>query len=308
MRFAVQSSALAEYSGFTVSRSEIIARMELEDLSSCITLAHAAVLVNDRLRLFAAIGRIRRERQESIEPEFVKELETLFERAELKEFNSEALNQLAADLVYMRPELATLALERATDLGGDSAGRLDMALATASMLAERSQDKGIRANAENMRARISNPRILAIFNALSVFMRDIDSEEVIRRVHEIGPPRDQLFLLRQWALHARTRVGLFTVASYALDLAIKTTEYTPTATDFRELAEVFRRLSNSGEILELVNRFDAQRAAAESTHGNSAANCGPDRTAQSHNPDQRPPILALQAGRGRVSQHGGIQT
>src|ERR1019366_8715352 len=96
-----------------------------------------------------------------------------------------------------------------------------------------------------------------------VALRDIDSEEVIRRVHEIGPPRDQLFLLRQWALHARTRVGLFTVASYALDLAIKTTEYTPTATDFRELAEVFRRLSNSGEILELVNRFDAQRAAIE---------------------------------------------
>jgi hypothetical protein len=263
LRFAVQASALAEYSGFTVSRSEIIARMELEDLASCISLAQAAVLLNDRLRLFSAIGRIRRERGESLEPEFIKELESLFERAEWKEFNGDNLNQLAADLVYIRPELATSALERASEQGVNRTGRLDMALATASMLAERSQDKEVLANADSVRSRISNPRILAMLNALSALMRHIDSDEVLRRVREIDAPKDQLFLLRQWSLHARTTEGVFAVASYALDLAIKTTEYTPTATDFRELAEVFRRLNPSEQILNLVHRFDAQRAAVE---------------------------------------------
>lgn len=263
LRFAVQSSAIAEYSGFTVSRSEIIARMELEDLSSCISLAQAAVLLNDRLRLFAAMGRIRRERGDSLEPEFVKELETLFERAEWKEFNSDHLNHLAADLVYIRPELATLALERASEQGANRAGRLDIALATASMLADRSQDKEVRANADSVRAHIRNPRILAVFNALSALMRDTNSDEVIRRVREIGTPKDQLFLLRQWSSHARTTDGVFDVASYALDLAIKTTEYTPTATDFRELAEVFRRMNRPEQISDLILRIDAQRAAIE---------------------------------------------
>jgi hypothetical protein len=263
LRFAVQSSALAEFSGFTVSRSEIIARMELEDLASCVSLAQAAVLLNDRLRLFAAIGRIRRERAEPLEPEFIKEIETLFERAEWKEFSKQNLNQLAADLVYIRPELATAALERASEQGASLAGHLDMALATASMLAETSQDKEVRANADLVRSQISNPRILALFNALSVLMRDIGSDEVVRRVGAIGAPKDQLFLLRQWSIHARTTEGVFNVASFALDLAIKTTEYTPTATDFRELAEVFRRLSSSEQISDLILRFDAQRAAIE---------------------------------------------
>jgi len=263
LRFAVQASALAEYSGFTVSRSEIFARMELEDLASCISLAQAAVLLNDRLRLFSAIGRIRRERGESLEPEFIKELESLFERAEWKEFSGNNLNQLAADLVYIRPELATSALERASEHGANRASRLDMALATASMLAERSEDKEVLANADSVRSRISNPRILAMLNAFSGLMRHIDSGEVISRVKEINAPRDQLFLLRQWSLHARTTEGVFAVASYALDLAIKTTEYTPTATDFRELAEVFRRLDTPEQISNLIHRFDAQRAAVE---------------------------------------------
>ena len=264
LRFAVQSSALAEYSGFTVSRAEITARMELEDLTSCISLAQAAVLLNDRLRLFAAVGRIRRERGDSLEPEFVRELETLFERAEWKEFANESLDQLAADLVYIRPELATLALERASEQGSNGARRLDMALATASMLAESSRDKDIRANAELVRSRINNSRILAISNALSALMRDIDSDEVIRRVQEVETPKDQLFLLRQWSLNARATADVLAVTSYALDLAIKTTEYTPTATDFRELAEVFRRLNDAEQIPNLVHRFDAQRPTIES--------------------------------------------
>ncbi|WP_433970337.1 ATP-binding protein [Tunturiibacter gelidiferens] len=264
LRFAIQSSALAEYAGFTVSRIEIAARMELQDLPSCIALAQAAVLLNDRLRLFAAIARIRCERKESIEPQFLTELQSLFDRAEWMEFSPESLTQLASDLVFVKPELATLALDKAHVHSPQGGARLDIALASASLLADSSSDQNVQANAEMFRAKIRNPRLLSLFTALSALMKDIDAEEVIRRVSQLGKPKEQIFLLRQWSLHARTNKDVAKVASYALDLAIRTTEYTPTATDFRELSEVFRRIEDQEDASELIQRLDAQRAAIES--------------------------------------------
>ena len=263
MRFAVQASALSEYSGFTASRSEIAARMQLQDEASCIALAQAAVLINDRLRLFAVIAKHKRERGESFQPDLLAEIESLFQRADWKEFDPTALNDLAADLVYVRPELATQALERATSQNKTGSMRLDFALASASMAAETSQDSTAKDNAQRLRAAIKNPRFISMFNALASIMRGVAAAEIIDKVRELNAVKEQLYLLRQWSLHSRAKDGAYAVVSFALDIAIRATEYTPTATDFRELAESLRSLIDPQQIVDLIRRFDAQHASVE---------------------------------------------
>jgi len=263
MRFAVQSSALSEYSGFTVSESEISARMELQNDASCIALAQAAVLTNDRLRLLAVVARKKRERGDTLEPELVGEVETLFERAEWNELSSDALNELATDLVYVRPDLATRALEKGTSTNSDSSKRLDLALASASLAAAMSQDNAVRDSSQSLRAGIKNPRFLSMFNALAAILRGVDAGEIIEKVRELSAAKDQIHLLRQWSMHSQVTEAAGSVTSYALDVAIRATEYTPTATDFRELAETLHRVSDPQELIDLIRRFDAQRASIE---------------------------------------------
>jgi AAA ATPase domain len=263
MRFAVHSSALSEYSGFTVTHSEIAARLELQDEKSCIALAQAAVLTNDRLRLLALISRKKRERGQALEPELFGELEALFDAAEWKEFNSESLNELATDLVYVRPELATQALERATVEEPGSSTRLDFALARVSIAAETSLNDTARSSAQHLRSKIADPHFLSMFNAFASLLRDVAAHEVIAKVDELNAVKEQIYFLRKWSLHSRVEEGASTVTSYALDLAIRATEYTPTATDFRELAEALRRISDHKHLADLLRRFDAQRASVE---------------------------------------------
>src|SRR5262249_3854706 len=73
-------------------------------------------------------------------------------------------------------------------------------------------------------------------------------------------PTDRLFLLRNWAANTRDRQNSAGVVRYALDLAIRTTEYVPTATHFRQFATPLTDSKELEAIPELIGMFDSQRA------------------------------------------------
>jgi hypothetical protein len=67
-------------------------------------------------------------------------------------------------------------------------------------------------------------------------MGEYSAHEIISQAEKLINPIDRIYLLRQWALHTTDYESAPEVVEYAFKLAIRTAEYTPSATHVRELA------------------------------------------------------------------------
>jgi hypothetical protein len=86
---------------------------------------------------------------------------------------------------------------------------------------------------------------------------------VIEEAAKLARVEDRLFFLRSWALRNRRRQDAHIVVEHALTIAIRATEYTPNARDFRQLAMPLPFIADDEKRRGLVLTFDAQRGAVE---------------------------------------------
>lgn len=80
-------------------------------------------------------------------------------------------------------------------------------------------------------------------------------------VNNLESVGDRIFLLREWCTHTRTPEKAAEIIDYAVHLAIRTTAYSPTAKDFRDLALPLPKIIVE-QIPALITAFDIQREAA----------------------------------------------
>ena len=78
----------------------------------------------------------------------------------------------------------------------------------------------------------------------------------------LSSPSDKIFLLREWCKKARETDKAAAVIDYAVHLAIRTTEYSPTATDLRDLASPLPGIKDANLLRPLLTAFDIQKEAA----------------------------------------------
>jgi hypothetical protein len=260
LRFGIQSSAFVEYSGFTISRAEIEARMNLGLVSASIGLAQSAVLKSDRLRLLALIGRKLKERGQIIAPDIVDSIQELFDEIEWSELNRSSVTELAGDLLSVRPVLATQALEKGLSGIEDRRSYVDFTLAKLSLAFLAQEASGSDEGAATIRAGISDPHLLSMSSALAQLIRAGGSPKFLEEVEKIESVKDRLFLIRQWASTVRETDKAFEILQYALDLGIKTTELTVDALHLRELAQALSIVQDQREIQSLIRIFDTQKA------------------------------------------------
>jgi hypothetical protein len=263
-RFAIQKCAIAELDGCEISRSEVEARVVTGEYGAAMELAQSAVLKQDRLRLFAVIARAQSEQGLSPEPELLEQIRQLSGKVETVELG-DRLVELAADLMYSSPELALQLVERATpNAPGDRA--MDWALARLSveaLIGERRAQGGMTNAAADLRVRIKDPAAFRFSTQMSILLGRYSARELIREAERLENPSDRLYLLRLWADKTRTYQEAGEVVEYALKLAIKTTNYTPTATDLRELATPVPYVPDAAMLRRLIGTFDAQKEAIE---------------------------------------------
>jgi hypothetical protein len=260
LRFGIQSSAFVEYSGFNISRAEIEARMSLGQDSAALALAQSAVLTSERLRLLAMIARKKKERQEDVGEDLIESISELFAEVDWHEIDRQAATELAGDLLYIRPDLATQALERASIGAQNKQQYVDFALVELSVQSVARSGAAADLGARQARSSISDPNLLSLSSALGQLIRVGGSLEFLEEVKKVESIKDRLFLIRQWALHNRDSANAFEIIEYALELGIKTTELTIDARHLRELAQALPLVKKPEQTKALVRTFDTQRA------------------------------------------------
>ncbi len=260
LRFGIQSSAFVEYSGLTISRAEIEARMNLGQGIASLALAQSAVLKSDRLQLLTLVARKRKERGEIISEDLIDSIVELFGDVDWAEISRHAGTELAGDLLYVRPDLATQALERASGPSEDRRSYVDMAIAGISLASLAKQGGSVDVEATEIRASISDPQVFSISSALAQLIRVGGSSEFLEEVKKVELIKDRLFLIRQWAVHNRDARSAFQMLQYALDLGIRTTELTVDARHMRELAQALSLVGDVGQAQSLIRTFDTQKA------------------------------------------------
>lgn len=260
LRFGIQSSAYVEYSGFNISRAEIEARMNLGQDGAALALAQSAVLSSERLRLLAIVARKKKERQEDVGEDLIGSISELFGEVDWQEIDRQAATELASDLLYIRPDLATQVLERASTGAQDKRLYVDFALVEISVQSLAKGGAAADFGARQVRSNISDPNLLSLSSALAQLIRVGGSLEFLQEVKRVEPVKNRLSLIRQWAQHNRDASNAFEIIEYALELGIKTTELTIDARHLRELAQALPLVKKPEQIQALIRTFDTQKA------------------------------------------------
>lgn len=263
MRFSAQRSAMLELDGAKVWRSEIEARMASGDYDAAINLAQSAVLTEERLHLLAIVAKAQREQGLAPEPEIVEQIRQLYNQIDLTSLGEQAV-EIASDLLYSNANLAIDMVEKATNSGVDE-NALDWAFAKLSIVAlsANSEQYQTADTVEVIRSRIKDPRARRFSTAASLLIEDYSAAEVIAQVQRLESTDDRLYLLRRWTMDNREREDAWEVVDFALDLAIKTTPYSPNAGVLREIATPLPFLPDELKARQLVSRFDGQKGTVE---------------------------------------------
>jgi hypothetical protein len=265
LRFQLQSAVAADISRFEFAEAEVVARLSLDDYGNALRIAQTASLKRHRLQLMAAIARVQKSDGLVPEPTLVQAVEILVQQVEPKEFGDD-LESVASDLMYVD---ANLALSFVSRLTPDVIDRKDVDLAllrltTIAATEKATANAGMSAALEDIQSRIHNPSTRRIAKTLSLLVVDLAPHELLKQVKSLGSPGDQLFLLKRWCSHCRHPETAAPVLDYAVHLAIRTTEYRPSAGDFRAFSEPLPFLDSTDNIASLITSFDIQKEPARS--------------------------------------------
>lgn len=265
VRFGLGKAVMTEVGRVTVWHSEIEARMALGDDESAVALAQTSILREERLHLLAIIARAQSEQGLSPFPELIDQIRQLYRQIDYSALDERRVVEIAQDLVHSEPELAIEMVERATNTSIDE-NAMDWAFAKLSVRASEASSGQFQSldTAQNIRSRIRDPEVRSFSEAVSLLVGDYPATEVVRWVSaNLDGTDKQLYLLRRWAMDNREREDAAEVVTFALDLAIRSTPYSPNAGVFREIAAPLPYISKSAVAKGLVGRFDAQKGTVE---------------------------------------------
>ncbi len=263
LRFSMHRSSLAELHGNEIWSSEIAARLSQNDSETALVLAQSPLLKEDQLHLLAVIGRSKKERGEPIEPELLGKIRSLYEQIECSAIVERAV-QIASDLIYSTPDLAFDMVEKAhTSDRGDNA--LELAFAALSIEAINAESAQADADGltDSAQAHIANPELRSFLSAITLMVKGYPAAQIIAETEKLQSGSNQLLFLRTWAQINAHRDDAPEVVEYALKLAIRTTQYSPNAQMFRELATPLPFVRDVTKLKDLVILLDGQKSTIE---------------------------------------------
>ena len=255
--YCFQQATLREINRAEVWRSEVEARVALEDYPAALSLAQSALLREDKLQLLAVVTRKQIEQGLNVDSEIKDQIYALAKQLPTETLESKVLD-IATDLVKLDPDLSIDLVEGISKAGGKS-DSLDWAFAKLSAAATSTEDTDneTQGTAERVRSRIQNPKIKEFISAISIFTEGYSAREVIEQVKKLEL-KNRLFILRRWAVVNNKRADAGIVINAALNLLVESsTEYIPKTRDLREIASPIVSVSLVEEVQKLIQTFDA---------------------------------------------------
>jgi len=263
IQFALQKSIGVELENADVWRSEVKARIALNDFNSALALANSTLIKEDKLHLLVVIARSFAEKGISPDSIILNQIKQLYAEIDKTRLGTRAIN-IASDLIHIDQELAVQLLEDTTNSNGEE-GSFDAALAvlslTSSTLSELRNTNQEKIN--YLKSQINNPNLKTFLSEISLFSGNYTADEIIEKTKALDTASKRLLFLSFWTTENSNRTDAIKVIKYALDVIIGTTEYTPTATILRRIATPLPIIKEAEEAKKLVSIFDGQKNLIE---------------------------------------------
>lgn len=259
LKFALKKSVMLAFEGSDAWRSEIDALVALGRYEDAYSLAHSATLKEDRVHMFAVIAKGKSEKGSHLEPELLELIKKLIEDIDWATEGERGID-IAADLLYTLPDLALEIVEKSAD-SSDSENSLDWAFSKLSLNAIVRANKATNFDTavSKINERVGGSKLEDFVATAAVMSGGYSAVGIIERIKKLTKPNNKLFLLRQWTRENAQNQEAGSVIRCALELLISTTDYSPNAQVYRELATPIPYLKDRKLASELVSMIDAQR-------------------------------------------------
>ncbi|PEQ30014.1 hypothetical protein [Bacillus thuringiensis] len=256
-KFGIQNSIIHENEKSTVWDSEIQALIALNEFDKAIALSQSNQLMEDRLHMLAIIARSKKEQGLTPEQEIIDQINNLYQKIDVNNLGERAI-EIASDLVYTNTELAIELVEKAIGVGKRE-NALDIAFATLSLTAlNKSKNQEGFESIKNLQEKIKNPKIRSFFDDFYIYIKGIDSDDILSDVKKLESVTDQINILANWTATNKKLKGSNQVIKYALNLIVNNPGYAPNAGIYKKLSSQLPLISEIEEIKEIVNLFEIQ--------------------------------------------------
>jgi hypothetical protein len=266
MRLAINNAALEEVAGADIWDVEIKAYLALNEFDLALAVAQAAALREDRLYLLSLVARAKREAGLMPEPELIQQLRQLFSQINKQDLKARRA-ELADVLVYTLPEAAVELID--DEDGATTAADRDLAMANLSYQASQLRlldPDSTDTTVDDIRARIANPAMFGLSVAAPVVFGTYSAPDVLTSIEGITSFKLRLSLYRAWCLRNRQRADAIQVTRRAVEDAIQTAEYTPNASDFKDLTAPLPYTADIDTAAHVIRMLDSLRGTFE-TYG-----------------------------------------
>jgi NACHT domain len=264
-RFSLQLATGASIACSSMGRTEIEARMALNDVESAKRIAQGAMLKESRLQLLATVAKMMREANTTPEQELLEEIDQLYNEIDVRSLG-EAAVPLAADLVYFKPELSVRLLEESSSLqtADDQRVRwLTATIAAASAASAGASPALLHEMSAAFHTGIKEAKLNDWTTAAWVLYAKYSAAEMIAEAAKVTRPRFRVELLRLWLSGNARSVDAHEVLQYTIDAILGATEITPAASLLVDLASAIPYIEDVTVRRRFVMFFDSHRLAAE---------------------------------------------
>lgn len=258
----LQSSIIEELFTSDIWESEINALISLNEIPSALALIERAATKEDRLFLLSVLADAKDKNDFDIQG-LDERIENAYKQINHNKLGDKAIS-IAANLLNILPELAFDLVEKNANIQ-DEENSLDWAFTRLSIKAlneNNGSDKTIDV-VEKLNNRIKDPKAQRFLKNRSNLFKNYSSSRIISEVKKFDRVSEQLFFLRSWITKNRETEDIAEIVEFGLRIIISTTEYSPSARDFRELSTPLLYIKDLEKRKELINIIDGQKSTIE---------------------------------------------
>lgn len=244
-----------------VLESEINVLISLREMDAAIALVERATSREEKLFLLSVLMNAAQIHQLDI-PDLENQVRNLYTQIDISNLGDRAID-IAANLINVLPDLAFEIVEKSAQ-ADDEENALDIAFLNLSLFARgKHGDSFVKSGAmEKIQNRIQNPAIRKFYSANIAFL-DYPASKITHEVERVEHVSEKLFIIRNWILKNRESEEAVKVVEFGLKIIISTTDYAPSARDYRELAIALPYVNDKEKLRNLIQVFDGQKGTVE---------------------------------------------
>jgi len=258
----LQSSIIEELFTSDIWESEINALISLNEIPSALALIERAATKEDRLFLLSVLANAKEKNDFDIQG-LDERIENAYKQINHNKLGDKAIS-IAANLLNFLPELAFDLVEKNANIE-DEENSLDWAFTRLSLKAlnENNGSDNTIDVVEKLNNRIKDPKAQRFLTNRSNLFKNYSSTRIISEVKKFDRVSEQLYFLRSWITKNRETEDIAEIVEYGLKLIISTTDYAPSARDFRELSTPLLYIKDLEKRKELISIIDGQKSTIE---------------------------------------------